>query len=283
MNSPAALPALVQRVGAGYLAGVDRVLPGRLEGFYLVGSVALGAFRPRRSDIDFVAVLSSDSDPSELRLLKRMNGRGSALAVWWTLRAGIGRWPPTGFNGVFVTWKDLAASPSRITPIASQRAGRFFVGSGFDVNPVTWRVLGEGGIALRGPDPRGLRVYTDERELRQWVAGNLSTYWARWSDLVRGGSWTAAKGLLRTGTAWGVLGAPRLHATLATGEILSKEQAGVYAMDVFASWRPLILDALAYWRGEPRSPLYKSRVRRREAAADFVGAVVADGKARFRS
>ena len=282
MSSTAALPALVQRVAAGYLAGVDRVLPGRLEGFYLVGSVALGAFRPRRSDIDFVGVMR-DSNPAQVRLLKSMNRRGSALSVWWTLRAGIGRWPPAGFNGVFVTWKDLASSPCRISPIASQRAGRFFVGSGFDVNPVTWRVLGQDGIALRGPDPTGLSVYRDERELRQWVATNLSTYWARWSDLVRGRSWTAAKGLLRRGTVWGVLGAPRLHATLATGEILSKEQAGVYAMDLFADWRPLILDALAYWRGQPRSLMYQSRCQRREAAADFVAAVVADGRVRFQS
>jgi hypothetical protein len=210
-----------------------------------------------------------------------MNRRGSALAVWWTLRAGIGRWPPTGFNGVFVTWKDLASSPCRITPIASQRAGRFFVGSAFDVNPVTWRILAERGIAVRGPDAMGLSLYTDERELREWVAGNLSTYWAKWSDLVRGRSWVAAKGLLRAGAAWGVLGAPRLHATLATGEIFTKEQAGVYAMDVFKNWRPLILDALAYWRGEPRSEQYPSPVRRRQAAADFVAVVVADGRTRF--
>ena len=275
-------PALGQRVAGSYLAGFDRVLPGRLEGFYLVGSIALGEFRPHRSDIDFFAVMTGAVEPAAFRLLRSMNRRGSALAVWWTLRAGIGRWPPTGFNGVFVTWKDLASSPCRITPIASQRAGRFVVGSAFDANPVTWKVLAEHGVAVRGPDPKGLGVYSDERELRDWVAGNLSTYWATWSDLVRGRSWVAAKGLLRNGAAWGVLGAPRLHATLATGEILSKEQAGEYAMDVFPDWRPLILDALAYWRGEPGSAQYTSPTRRRQAAADFVAAVVADARTRFQ-
>jgi len=167
MTPSVALPKLVEGVATSYLAAVDRVLPGELEGFYLVGSVALGAFRPRRSDIDFVAVLRKRPNAAELRSLRRLNRRGSALAVGWTLRAGVIRWPPTGFNGVFVTWKDLASSPCHISPIASQRAGRFFVGSGFDVNPVTWRVLGEDGIAMRGPDPRGLSVYRDERELRQ--------------------------------------------------------------------------------------------------------------------
>src|SRR5205823_3299025 len=109
---------------------------------------------------------------------------------------------------------------------------------------------------------------------------NLS-YWKDWSGQVRGRSWVAAKGLLRHGAAWGVLGAPRLHATLATGEIFSKEQAAAYAMDVLPDWRPLIQDSLTYWRGEPGSAAYMSPVRRRRLAADFVAAVVADAMTRF--
>ena len=266
---------------SSYVERFDHVLPGRVAGFYLVGSVALGAFRARRSDIDLVAVISA-AEPAAFRLLRSMNRRGSALAVWETLRAGIGRWPPTGFNGVFVTWKDLAQSPCCITPIASQVAGRFLLGRAFDANPVTWKVLAERGLAVRGPNPSGLNIYTDESELRDWVASNWSTYWRKWSEQVGSRCWVAAKGLLRSGAAWGVLGAPRLHASLATGEIFSKEQAGAYAMDVFPDWRPLIQDALAYWRGEPGSARYASPVRRRQAAADFVLAVVADARTRFQ-
>ncbi|MGO9905955.1 MAG: hypothetical protein ACLP4R_19390 [Solirubrobacteraceae bacterium] len=40
------------------LAGLDRELPGRIEGFYVVGSTCLGAFRSDRSDVDFVAVIA---------------------------------------------------------------------------------------------------------------------------------------------------------------------------------------------------------------------------------
>ena len=40
-----------------YLRLADRLLPGMITGFYVTGSVALGAYRPGRSDIDFVAVL----------------------------------------------------------------------------------------------------------------------------------------------------------------------------------------------------------------------------------
>ena len=276
-NSTAMLPVLVERVVMSYLGAFDRVLRGRLEGFYVVGSVALGAFQARRSDIDFVAVMRGGCNARELRLLRAMNWWGSAVAAWWTLTTGVRRWP-TGFNGVFVTWKELASSPCRTTPIASQQAGRFFVGSGFDINPVTWQVLAQRGVAVRGPDPRGLNICTDKRELREWVAGNLSTYWAKWSNLILGRSWLATKALLRRGAAWGVLGAPRLHATLATSEILSKEQAGEYALAAFPAWRPLIQDALAYWRSEPWSAEYGTPFQRRQAAADFVAAVVADAR-----
>ena len=50
---------------------------------------------------------------------------------------------------------------------------------------------------------------------------------------------------------WGALGAPRLHCTIATGEIVGKAAAGEYALTTFGPrWQPLIAAALAYWRGE---------------------------------
>jgi hypothetical protein len=49
-----------------------------------------------------------------------------------------------------------------------------------------------------------------------------------------------------------VLGVSRLHYTLATGEIASKEAAGRYALDAFEpGWRAVIEDAPAFWRGGP--------------------------------
>jgi len=44
-------------IAARYLALADRLLPERIQAFYLVGSTALGAFRDGRSDVDFVAVV----------------------------------------------------------------------------------------------------------------------------------------------------------------------------------------------------------------------------------
>jgi hypothetical protein len=59
-----ALDALVLEVVDTYLGTVEAQAPGLVEGLYLVGSVALGDFRPRTSDIDFVAVTTTPPDPS---------------------------------------------------------------------------------------------------------------------------------------------------------------------------------------------------------------------------
>ena len=51
------LPTVVRDTVRAYLEAVDAAAPGLVGGFYLVGSVALGDFRPDSSDIDFVAVV----------------------------------------------------------------------------------------------------------------------------------------------------------------------------------------------------------------------------------
>jgi len=50
--------AVVDEICARYLAAFDARHPGRLTGLYLVGSIALGDFKPGRSDIDVVVVTS---------------------------------------------------------------------------------------------------------------------------------------------------------------------------------------------------------------------------------
>ena len=50
------LPPPVDDIVSGYLELAHLEAPGLIQGLYLVGSVALDDFRPRTSDIDFVAV-----------------------------------------------------------------------------------------------------------------------------------------------------------------------------------------------------------------------------------
>jgi hypothetical protein len=271
------LPADVEFEITRHAALVDRVLPGRLAGLYVVGSTALGAFVPGKSDIDFVAVLDGDVAATELARLRQELRRVHSRAVRKALTSLPPVWPLV-CNGVYVRREDLARRTADVKPICGHVARQFAVGEGFDVNPVTWSTLARGGITVRGPEVSQLGVRDDDEELRAWTRGNLDGYWRRWARAaqqpLRPGV-PALVGLTRQyGLAWGVLGAPRLHCTIATGEIISKEQGGVYALETFdASWRPLIEQALGYWRsrGTPFRPAAGARRR----SADFI-TMVAD-------
>lgn len=279
-----ALPAAARAAVEGLLARLDRALPGRIEGFYVVGSACLGAFHPERSDVDFVAIVGAGLTEREARRLRTVHGRlwAGALVRDVALRR---RWPVV-CNGSYLTADALARSPLEVTPLAGQVAGRFAIATpGFDVNPVTWHTLARHGIAVRGPEPSALSIRTDPDELAAWTIDNLNGYWRRWvARARRPGPATlralprpgAATALSRRFTAWGVLGAPRLHYTLVTGEIATKEEAGRYALEAFGpGWRPLIEEALAFWRGAPAVAPYRRRPDlRRRATAEFVAHVI---------
>jgi len=252
------------------------VLPGSVTGFYVVGSVALGAYNERRSDIDFVAVVDGSVGPEELQTLRREHLRTGARSVAAAVRAR--RSPMRGMlNGVFIRADDLALPVTTINPVAHQVGARFQVGgSGSDVSPVGWKVFVERAITCRGPEPSALHLDPQPELLEAWNRTNLLEYWLPWAHGVaavpRRRIWWRQRWL----AAWGVLGPPRLHRTITTGDVISKADAGMYALDTFPSeFHPIIEDALAYWRMQ-HAPRPMSLSERRRRIVDFVFAVVDD-------
>ncbi|MDQ2741963.1 MAG: nucleotidyltransferase domain-containing protein, partial [Chloroflexota bacterium] len=66
---PEQVSVLVER----YLQLVDEALPERIEGLYLVGSIALNDFKAGSSDIDFVSVTRDRLSPRELDRLEKLH------------------------------------------------------------------------------------------------------------------------------------------------------------------------------------------------------------------
>ncbi len=236
----------------------------------------MGAFRAGHSDVDFVAIVNGALERAELARLRAMHvGRWTAALVHDV--AARRRWPLV-CNGIYLQAGDLSRSPLDVIPLAGHVTGRFRVATRerFDVNPVTWQVLAHHGIAIRGPDREQLSIRTDELELRAWTLANLNGYWRRWVERARYGGLNTRGVPPRRLAASGVLGAPRLHYTIATGEIATKEAAAHYAFDVFEPrWHGLIEDALAFRRGKPPSAQYRRRpVRRCRDTAAFVACVI---------
>lgn len=265
-------------IAAQYLALADRVLPRRIVGFYLVGSTALGAYRDGRSDVDFIAVLDRRLTGPELRRIRLAQLASNLRTGPRAFRNGHVAMPGT-VNGSYVAADDLTLPVTTIRPVASHVGVAFRKGSAFDVNPVVWKELSERGVVLRGAPPADLQLDPETARLRQWNFDNLSRYWRGWAEAAARGRRTNSR-FLPTGwiVAWGVLGAPRLHHTIATGEIISKETAGEYALDTFDhSWRAVIEEALAFQRCEPTdaSGARKERVAR---AGAFVLEVIRSAK-----
>ena len=242
-----ALSHEAQAAATRYLATADRLLPGRVTGLYLVGSAALGAFHPGRSDVDLVAVVDGDVDLRRLRALHLRSGLATASGA---LRQRRG--PLSGTcNVVFVRGDVLRLPVTEIPPLASHVGHEFKARAAFDVNPVTWKVLRERGIPVRGPAPEDLGLDPQPGILRDWNLANLESYWRPWAEARRRRTHLRR----RWGIAWGVLGPPRLHHTVATGDVVAKEEAGAYALDTFdRRWHPLIREAIAYREGRARDP-----------------------------
>lgn len=183
-------PSVAETVSA-YLAAVDAEAPGLVEGLYLVGSVALGDFRPGASDLDYLAVTADRPGPAAVAALARAHHR---------LRQAR---PRPYFDGAYVTWADLARDPATVPAGPGSHEGRFAADAG-ERGPVEWHTLARYGVAKRGPAPADLTVWADADRLAAWTDGNLDRYWGRLLDRCarlpsRGGWWSAS----RYAAVWG--------------------------------------------------------------------------------
>jgi Domain of unknown function (DUF4111)/Nucleotidyltransferase domain len=273
----AILPDEARRRVDRYLRHVDRFLPGRVLGLYVVGSAALDAYRPGHSDLDVVAVTDGAFGADDLRRLRLVHVAAGAGSAARSLVRGRLRIPGT-VNAVYVAAGDLSLPVTTIVPVASHVGHEFHAGRGFDVNPVVWSVLATRGIPVRGPDPASLGLDPQPGALRDWNLTNLQDYWAPWAVGVLARPRARRLGA-RWLVSWGVLGAPRLHCTIATGEVVSKEAAGEYALATFDDrWRPVIEEGLAYRTGGPSPGHFASLTARAHEAGRFVQEVVADAR-----
>lgn len=240
----------VTRTCATYLALADRHAPGLVRGLHLQGSIALGDYQPGVSDIDFVAVTGRDPAPGELR------------TIHGELRERHG---DTDFDGLYVTADDLRRDPSRTAPGAAVHQWRVLTGSRFERNLVTWHILAQGGVTVRGEMPD---VHTDWPALAEQTRANLAGYWTRWRQ------WAAFTPGLRP-TSWGVLGMTRLRHTLAEGRVTSKTEAARFALRRYETrWHPIVREALRIRVGG--RPEYRSPVQRHLDMLAYTSMVLAD-------
>jgi hypothetical protein len=227
-----------------FLDRADELAPGLIEGLYLQGSIALGDYQPGVSDIDFVAVTSASPQPDLIEQIHR----------------GLPRRPH--FDGTFVSWDDLRHDPA-------VHENRVLPASDFERNLVTWHVLAQAGVAVRGPQRP--EIHTDWPALAERTRANLESYWRPWARRMR----ASPIALTSRAVSWGVLGVARLRHTLAAGEVTSKTAAASFALATYGHECDRIVGEALRIRcgGRPR---YRNPLHRRTDLLTFLTRTLTD-------
>lgn len=230
------VPGGVESTTMQYLELIDKALPGQVVGLYLTGSIPLGDYRPGRSDIDGVVVVAEPLKDFE--------------AVR-DVHAQLTEKP--AFDVTYLTAAELASPPSSDKPVVYSQGGVFRVApSGGPVSPVLWSEMARQSLGVRSTP--GLIVHDDHEALVEFTRGNLKSYWAAQFDQLEAAVVTRPDQEVPDWVLpWVMLGVPRLHALLATSNIVSKTAAGEHALTVFPEWSDLITRCLEHRAGKPIS------------------------------
>lgn len=261
------VPAPIQPVLAEYRALLERDTFALVAGCYLHGSIALAAFDPAVSDIDFVAVLSHPCNPEELHTLADIHQTLAETYPQWQM------------EGSYLQLTDLGRPADEIAPHPCFHDGKFNPTGKHDINPVTWWLLKTQGIPLFAPPPDELPFNIEWEIVRAYIYDNLNTYWRTWAYSPR---YLLA---LHTDWAieWAILGVLRLHYSLQTNQMTSKVGAGEYGLQTLPSkWHRLIQEAVRLRQRQPHSR-YPFRLQRTIEAVRFLRMVIRLGKGKGAS
>jgi hypothetical protein len=154
------LPESLEASTSAYIDILDTKIPGLIIGIYAVGSVALGDYRERTSNLDLIVVSDHPLTAAALdvavqaqKTLDRHHGRPAVVA--------------------YATTADLATDPGDLDLPCFEAAHR--IGSDRLVNPMTWQLLANNSVVLRGRDRPTCACDTDS--VRSWAADQLQTVW----------------------------------------------------------------------------------------------------------
>jgi hypothetical protein len=215
------------------LARLRALLGSRLQGMYLVGSLALGDFDPRSSDIDFVVLTDTDSADDLFGKLQDLHAQFAAGGSPWA----------NSIEAVYVPYAALR----QIAPGAShypqiERGTQLFTAPLEDGWVFQCITLREQAVVLAGPDPRTLVDPVNPQDIRSAAAAIAG----RWIEQAATDPAWLAWVRQRDSQVFVILTLCRMLYSLATGSVASKPRAAEWARKEFGGrWAALIERSLA--------------------------------------
>jgi Domain of unknown function (DUF4111) len=231
-------PPDIRRQVNNLVDAFQKILPTNLTGIYLHGSLAMGCFNPRHSDLDLLAVakhaLSVHAKRRLISLLLELSGRPAPIEISVLSRRDLSPWRhPTPFDLHFSEqWRDRYQGD-----LTSEDWRLWNKTGGADADLAAHiTILRERGIVLFG-SPIDETFPAVPRE--DYLASILADYRDAGEKIL-------------TNPTYAVLTMARVYRFLADGTIVSKDEAGEWALTVLTEEaQPALRAALALYRGEP--------------------------------
>jgi len=218
-------------------AGAQAALADAFVGMYLYGSLALGDFNPRSSDIDFLVATTAEVTEVQLTALQALHMRLAAEPTKWALE----------LEGSYIPLSALRRyrPPDTHHPHIDRGSPDLRI----EQHDTDWIVqrfsLREHGVTLAGPAPQTLIDPISSDELRQAVCDLLWWWELQLSDTSR----VEAPAY----QVYTILSMCRIRYTLQHGDILSKPAAARWAQrELDPRWAGLIRAAQAW---QPDAPM----------------------------
>jgi hypothetical protein len=240
------VPLVIQPLIESYTVQLSECLPGILNSFYMVGSIALGEFNPLYSDIDFVALVTRSMTAQEIQVLRELHR---------SLEQCFPRWK---MSGCYIRSEDLGNFASNIAMHLHYHDGVLHIQRQNELNAVTWWELKNHAFTVFGTPPQHLHISIDWNALVVWMLSNLNTYWAAWTRspvriLMLHSDW---------GVQWAVTGVLRQFYSFREHTITTKVKAAEYALyHLPKRWHRLIQEAINIRNGGQKSA-YRFKILR---------------------
>ena len=209
---------------------MQRILGQNLVGLYLYGSLVTADFDPEISDIDMLAVVSSDVDETQFECLHRMHDELEARNPRWKDRIEV-QYVSTYALHTFRTESSQIAAISPGEPFHFKDAGSEWL--------INWYVIRERGQALYGPAPSAYIPPISKEEYLQTLREH-ATMWVEWLEQPQDQAWQG----------YVILTMCRILYAIRLGEQPSKVKAARWMQGEYSDWAWLIKRALAWRKGE---------------------------------
>ncbi|MMZ50453.1 hypothetical protein D1872_121710 [compost metagenome] len=252
MRSSKTIPIEVDVLLKKYTQLVRSALPTQIHGIYVYGSVALQAYEPSKSDIDFLTLLRSRPTKNDIITITNIHKKLTSMNSL-----------AKRMDGMYIPTEDLGKPNDEIPPYVHLASGKARQGF-WDNNAVTWWTVKQYGISIHGPEASHLNIPVCWSDVVETMKYNLHTYWRKKSQ----SHWLY---LIDDVMADAVCTLCRILYTLECQNIFPKQQSVYFALDIVsANWHPLLLEAIDIRKGKKLAFHLPSRWQRAKATQSFI-------------